>query len=236
LGIVALTAGLAALLSSCGGGGLQGEPASQILSTAVTAASHAGAFRFVDKEGSGSQVRVLSGDTGTVVAQQTSSTDGVHLAASLVDGVAFVRASAVTLESLFGVSAAVATQESGKWVSVAKGEKGYKEIVQSLTPDAEFDPYIPQADLGVGRQTVLHGIPVIPVSGTAAASDSTSGLKAVATLFVSTRAPYLPVGGAVSGTDVNGRRQSEEVVFTKWGEKLHVSAPAGAVTLASLTG
>lgn len=237
--MLALATGLLALLSSCGGGGgggLPSESAAQVLSTAVAAAQNAGAFHFVDREGSGSQARLLSGDTGTIAAQQTSSGDGSRLVVSLVGGVAFVQAGALTLENYFGLSAAQATQESGKWVSVAKGEKGYSQIVQSLSPDAELDAYIPQAELGLGKQRVLHGIPVLPVSGTAPATDSSSGLPAVATLFVSLRPPYLPVGGAVSGTDVHGRKQSEEVVFTGWGEKVHLSAPPDTISLASLIG
>jgi hypothetical protein len=155
---------------------------------------------------------------------------------SLVAGVAYVEASSITLMNYFGLSTTQATQESGKWVSVTKGEKGYRQIVQSLTPEAELDAYIPETGLSIGKQRVLHGIPVLPVSGTAPATDSSSGLPAVATLFVSLSAPYLPVGGAVSGTDVHGRKQSEEVAFTRWGEKVHLSAPADTVSLASLVG
>jgi len=234
---LALTTGLVALLSSCGGGGggLSSESASQVLSNAVAAARDSGSFHFVDKEGSGSQSVVLTGDTGTVTAQEISTTAAGRLAVSLVDGVAFLQAGAATLESFLGLSTTVATRMSGKWVSVTKGEKGYTRIVQSLAPHAEFDAYIPQIGLSVGKQTTLHRIAVLPVSGTAPAKDSTTGLPAVATLFVSLRAPYLPVGGVVSGNDIHGRRQSEEVVFTKWGEQPHLSAPPGAVSLASLT-
>jgi hypothetical protein len=226
---------LVALLSSCSSG-IQSEPASQILSTAVAAAHSAGTFHFVDREGSGSQTRLLTGDASAIAAQQTLSSKDVQLNAALVGGVAFIRAGSSTLSSLLGLSTTMASQESGKWVSVSKGEKGYVQIVQSLEPEAELDGYIPESPLGVGKQTTIHGVAVIPVSGTAPAGDSSSGLPVVATLFVSTSSPYLPVGGALSGKDVHGRLQKDEVVFTKWGETVHVSAPGGAVSLASLTG
>lgn len=226
---------LSALMASCGGS-LQNESAAQILSNAVASARNSGSFHFVDKEGSGPQARLLAGDAGTAAAQQTSSGGGEHLSVSLVDGVAFVQASSSTLMSFFGLSATQAKQENGKWLSVTKGQKNYGQIVRSLAPDAELDAYIPQTDLGVGKRTVLHGIPVVPISGTAPATDSSSGLPAVATLFVALRAPYLPVGGVVSGTDVHGRKQREEVVFTKWDEQLHLSPPPDTVSLASLIG
>jgi hypothetical protein len=60
-------------------------------------------------------------------------------------------------------------------------------------------------------------------------------LKAKATLFVSTQAPYLPVGGVLSGTDVHGRPQHEEVAFSRFGEHVRVTVPAGAVSVSSLT-
>lgn len=232
---LALTSGLVGLLSSCGGG-VPSQSASQVLSNAVGAARNAGSFHFVDKVGSGSQAVVLTGDTGTGTAQETSTSPAGRLAVSLVDGVAFLQAGAATLENFLGLSTTLATKESGKWVSVAKGEKGYAKIVQSLAPDAELDAYIPQIGVGTGKRRTLHGIAVLPVSGAAPAKDSSAGLPAVATLFVSVQAPNLPVGGAISGNDIHGRRQSEEVVFTKWGEQLRLSAPPGAVSLASLTG
>ena len=234
-GAIVVVVSLVSGLSSCGGS-VQGESASQILTNAVAAARDSGSFHFVDKEGSGSRARLLAGDAGTSAAQQTSSGGGEHLAVSLVHGVAYVQASSSTLKTFFGLSTTLATQESGKWLSVTKGQKNYGQIIGSLAPDAEFDAYIPQTGLVIGRDTVLHGIPVIPVSGTAPATDSSTGLPAVATLFVAIRAPHLPVGGVVSGTDVHGRKQREEVVFTKWDEHLHLNAPADTVNIASVIG
>jgi hypothetical protein len=232
---LAVSSGLVGLLSSCGGG-VPSQSASQLLSSSIGAARNAGSFHFVDKAGSGSQAVVLSGDTGTVTAQETSTSAAGHLSVSLVGGVAFLQAGTATLESFLGLSTTQATKVNGRWVSVTKGEKGYTRIVQSLAPDAELDAYIPQFGLGTGKRRTVHGIAVLPVSGAAPAKDSTAGLPAVASLFVSVQAPNLPVGGVVSGNDIHGRRQSEEVAFTKWGEQLRLGAPPGAVSLASLTG
>ena len=234
-----VAAGLLLPLAGCGGGqGLRGQSASQVLGTAVTAATRAGPFHFVDNDGSGSAARLVVGDTGTTSAQETLSVGrSVELVAALVGGVGYVKASEQTLESLFGLPTAQATRERGKWVSVTDGEKGYSRIVQSLTPAAELDNYIPQEPLEVGSPTTLRGIAVIPVSGRPAASESTSStLQAVATLFVSVRSPNVPVGAVVSGTDVHGRKVREEVAFTRWGEDVHVITPTGTVPLASLLG
>src|ERR1700691_742817 len=81
-GAPVLVTGLMVLLSSCSSSGIQSEPASQILSTAVSAAHSAGTFHFLDKEGSGSQTRLLTGDASAVAAQQTLSRKGVQVNAA----------------------------------------------------------------------------------------------------------------------------------------------------------
>jgi hypothetical protein len=202
----------------------------------VTAAAGSGSFHFVDKNGSGTAARLLVGDTGTVDAQQSLSTTGESLDVRLVNGVAYLRGPTDTLESLLGLSATEASAETDKWLSITKHDKGYSQIVQSLKVDAELDGYIPQAPLALDSQTTVHGISVIPVSGVAPAESSTGALKAKATLFVSTQAPYLPVGGVLSGIDVHGRSQHEEVAFTRFGVRVRVAVPAGAVSVSSLSG
>jgi hypothetical protein len=225
------------LLSACGGGssGLVGKSASQVLTMAMTAA-RGDSFRFVDKDGSGSQARLLVGQTGTVSADQSLSGSGVALEVRLTRGTVYVRGGATTLEGVLGLSATTATARSGQWLSVTAGDKGYRQIVATLKPAAELDGFVPQAPLALGAATTLHGFSVVPVSGTAPASAATGALQAKATMFVSNRAPYLPVGATLTGTDVHGRKQSEEVAFSDWGGQARPKAPTGAVSVASLTG
>jgi hypothetical protein len=225
------------VLSACGAGsdGLAGKSAQEVLSTALTAASVSPSFHFVDKDGSGAQAGLLVGDTGTTAAQQTLSGGGGSLDVRLVNGVVYIRAGSVTLESVLGLSAPKASAEVGKWLSVTKGEKGYSQIIHTLTPDAELDQYIPQEPLTLLAATKVHGVAVLPVTGTAPSSAATGALNAKATLYVSTRSPYLPVGGSLTGTDVHGRPQSEVVAITDWGEQARPAVPPGVVAVSSLT-
>ena len=206
-----------------------------MLSTAVTAANASLSFHFVDKDGPGAQAGLLVGDTGTRAAQQTLSGAGAALDVRLVNEVVYIRAGSATLESVLGLSAAMASAEVGKWLSVTKGENGYSEIIHTLTPGAELDHYLPQVPLTLLAATTLHGVPVLPVTGAASSSAASGALDAKATLYVSTRSPYLPVGGSLTGTDVHGRQQSEVVAFTHWGRQARPSVPSGAVAVASLT-
>jgi hypothetical protein len=233
---VVAACGAPALLSACGSSALSGQSARQVLGTTLTAAQGIGSFDFVDKTGSGTQARVLAGQTGTVNAEQLLSGDTSALDVRLVDHVVYLRAGSEVLESVLGLLAPEASAEAGKWLSVPSGAKGYQEIVETLTPAAELDHFIPQSPLALGATTTLHGTAVVAVTGPAPAADSTDVVRARATLYVSTTAPYLPVGGTLTGTDVHGRTQTEVVVFTLWGVQARPPVPAGAVPVSSLTG
>jgi hypothetical protein len=62
------------------------------------------------------------------------------------------------------------------------------------------------------------------VSGSA---SSAAGAQAIATLYVSTTSPYVPVGGSLVGTG-SQKSESEVVAFTAWGESVHPQAPASS--------
>jgi hypothetical protein len=225
-----------AFLAACGSesAGLGGKTADQVLSLAVTAAQEASSFHFVERNPSSTPVRVLVGDAGVGDAQQTlSAGDGVF-EVRLLARVAYLRAPSGTLESVLGLSTAVSSAHAGKWLSLTSGAKGYGQIVAALRPDSELDSFIPQVPLVLGKSTKLHGIAVVPVSGAAPTLAAIGALNARATLFVSTSAPYRPVGGVITGTDVHGRLQSDEVAFTRWGARIRPIAPSGAVSVASL--
>lgn len=202
----------------------------------MTASDAVDGFHFVDQDGSGTEARLLVGDTGTVAAQESLSGAGGALDVRLVNDVVYLRAGSETLETVLGLSATEASSRSGRWLSVTRRDKAYDQIVQTLKPAAELDSYIPQAPLTLGASTRLHGTAVVPVTGMAPASADTGALNARVTLFVSTTAPYLPVGATLTGTDVHGRRQSEVVAFTAWGEQARPVVPSGAVPVASVSG
>jgi hypothetical protein len=211
--------------------------ATQVLATSTAAAHQVGSFHFVDKDGSGAEAGLLVGDSGNTAAQQTLTIGSNVLDVRLIEDLVYMRAGATALQSVLGLSTAKASAEAGKWLSISPKEKGYAQIVKTLRPNSELDSYIPQAPLSLGSVTTLHGTTVLPVTGVATPDAASGAVNTSATLFVSTRAPYLPVGGTITGTDVNGRRQSDQVAFTHWGERIQPAVPSGVVTDASrLTG
>lgn len=226
------------LLTACGSGsgGLSGKSAQQVLRVSLAAARDGGSFHFVDRNGSGKQTRLLVGDTGTVNAQQSLTAGGSSVEVRLVKEVAYIRAPSESLEAVLGLSAPKASAEAGKWLSVTSGDKGYGQIVKALAPASELNSFVPKSPLVLRSPTTLHGVSVLPISGAASAGAATGALNAQATLFVSDQPPYRPVGGLLTGKDVHGRSQTDEVAFTRWGEVIRLGTPSGAVSVATIAG
>jgi hypothetical protein len=99
-----------------------------------------------------------------------------------------------------------------------------------MLPSAELDDYVPSGDLVIGQVTTLHKHQVLRVSG--AAPTNTSG-KGAATLYVSTAAPFVPIGGVLTGTGSTSS-DNEEVAFTSWGEPIDFKAPSDSVAYSSI--
>ncbi|MGO9344412.1 MAG: hypothetical protein ACLP6E_18145 [Acidimicrobiales bacterium] len=231
--VIVAVLGLIPLLAACGGpsaGALGGKSAEQVLTLAQQAATKKGSFHFIDETGSGSSAQVLSGDISDVTAQEeTKGPDGL-LEVRLVDGTIYVNATASTLVYSLKLSSSIAAAHAGDWISLERTDAPYQTVAKALGPTAELGAYIPVGDLKIGSATTLRGQDVLPVSGTAPAFV---GANLIATLYVSTTAPFVPVGGTLSGTGAH-KNEAEVVAFTAWGERIHAIVPPDAVAYSSL--
>lgn len=221
------------VVAACGGptaGALAGKSAEQVIQLAQAAANQKGSFHFVDETGTGSSAQVLTGDvSGADSEEQVKGPNGT-LAVRLLGSTIYVQASTLVLENALKLPASVASKEAGKWISLRPTDAPYQTAVKALEPDSEVAPYIPAGDLKVGSVTTLRGENVLAVSGTA---STTAGAPAVATIYVSTTAPFVPVGASLTGTGSKSS-DNEVVAFAAWGETVHPSLPTGAVAYSSL--
>jgi hypothetical protein len=222
------------LAGACGGpssGGLAGKSASQVLALAKAAEAKEGSFHFVDQTGTGSQGQTLVGDTSFSAGQQQVRGPNGVLEVRLVGKTIFVNASELVLQDALKMSSGLATKFAGKWLSLQPTDAPYQTVAEALLPASEIGPYTPASDLKLGSVTTLRHQNVLPVSGTA---PSSSGASATATLYISTTAPYVPVGGSLVATG-SDKSESEEVAFTAFGESVKPVAPTGAISYAAIT-
>ena len=224
---------LACLVAACGGpsaGGLSGKSAAEVLALANAAETHEGSFHFIDQTGSGSKIQRLIGDSSSDSGEQQVTGPNGDLEVRLVDSVIYVNASELVLSEAFKLTADDADVYAGKWISLQKTDAPYETVAKALAPSSEITPYTPVASLKIGSVSTIHGRSVLAISGTA---PTVAGAKAIATLYVSTSAPYVPVGGSLVGTG-SDKSQSEVVAFTAWGEKVKPQTPSGATPYATL--
>lgn len=224
---------LVCLVGACGGpaaGGLAGKSAAEVIALARAAATKEGSFHFIDQTGTGSQAQRLVGDSAANAGEQALKGPNGVLEVRLVDSIIYVNASEAVLESALTLSAAVAAPNAGKWISLKSTDAPYQTVARTLEPTAELTPYTPVGSLKIGNVTTLRGRTVLAVSGSA---SSQAGAQATATLYVSTTAPYVPVGGSLIGTG-SQKSESEVVAFTAWGEKVRPQVPTGAIPFSSL--
>jgi len=219
---------------ACGGlsaGGLSGKSASQVLALARAAASREGSYHFIDQsESSGKATDRLVGDSSNSNGQQELSGPYGLIEVERVGTTIYVRGSEASIETPLELSQKLAAAAAGKWVSLVPGDAPYETISKALLPSAELDGYIPTGKLEVGSLSQVRGHTVLAVSGSAPAVTGASG---VATLYVSTTAPYVPVGGSLVGAG-SQKKETEAVAFTAWGEKVVTKAPTGARRYTSL--
>ena len=201
-----------------------------MLQLAQAAAQQEGSFHFIDQTGTGKDEETLSGDiSATTGEEQVQGPNGL-LEVRLVGTTIYVNADALVLEDALKLSASLATAHADKWISLEPTDAPYQTVAKALEPTSELAPYIPSGNLKTGNVTTLRGHNVLAVSGSA---STAAGAKAVATLYVSTTAPFVPVSGSLTGTGAQ-KSENEVVAFAAWGEKVHPSAPQNAVSYSSI--
>lgn len=224
---------IACLTCACGGpsaGGLAGKSASEVLALAQAAAQKEGSFHFVDQTGTGKNEQRLVGDSAAESGEQVVSGPNGLLEVRLVDSVIYVTGSDAVIGEALKLTDADAAKYAGKWISLQKSDAPYETVAKALDPSAELTPYTPVGNLKVGNLSTLRGRSVLAISG---AASEEAGASSIATLYVSTSAPYVPVGGSLVGTGAqNG--DSEVVAFTAWGERVRPTVPTGATPYSSI--
>jgi hypothetical protein len=236
LALVGLTA--AACNSSPSEGALAGKSPTKIISLSITALHHQRSFHFVTKTVQGSHTQTQIGDVATdAAAQSIQSGKSPIIEAVLSRGDVYVRANKQLLQTALRLPADAADQHAGDWLLVKKGDAVYPTISSSLTPTSAIELFVPeQPGLKVAGVTTLAGHNVVAVQGSPGAS-APSGDTAVVTLFVSTTAPYLPVGATLVVSSANHKTiERLAALYGKWNEPVHPSVPKSAVPVSSLSG
>jgi hypothetical protein len=208
--------------------------APKLLAAALKAAQTSGSAHFVETAISGKQSQKIVGDVSASSASQTVSGAGSGLQAQLIGSAIYINGGAVSLESALQLTAAQATPNANKWIAISSTDAPFSGLSQALSLAATLSSFTPKAKgLHLGSTTSVGGVKVIPISGTPASLSK--GTTGTVTLYVSAKAPYLPVKGSVALAN-KSQHFSESVVFSNWGGKVTLTAPVSTVPYSSISG
>ena len=170
-----------------------------------------------------------STESGSTSAQETVTYNAYSGHVRLVKGIAYLRDDAAVMQLQFGKTD---SRYVNKWIAIPRTSSFYENAVTGLLFSSMITEVRPAGALTKTKVTTLHGTKVIGLEGVA---NHEMGLtKGVETLFVSLRAPYLPVELKASGR-TQGVATTLTVTFSKWGTKFHVVAPHPSVLLSKTT-
>lgn len=240
--------GLGILAGCTSGGSGSGSPTasaarSPAAAAGMSAAALLSAARAAVTSGGSVHLDIASRSTGGLVAFSDDATAGGgrqvitfngtgRATILLIDGVDYVQADAETLQGFFEVPLQQAAQAAGQWISVRQGEKigssAYDDITAGITLSSVAQELQFAGKLSKSAPATVAGQPVIGVQAPLPASDAMPGAKMV--LYVTDNAALRPVRYELVG----GGSTTNEFSFSRWGEKLALTAPAHAIPASAI--
>jgi hypothetical protein len=185
----------------------------------------AGSFHYESTASVGGVVAItLSTNSALTDGDQVQKLEGGVETTRLIGKTLYMNADAKAYAADFGVKK---TTLANQWVLVPSTNKNYSNISSAILVPSVLQQLVDVnhlKEVGVGT---LNGHTAIEIRGDAGASGTE-------TVYVSTAAPYLPIAVAAVSTE-DGEKVSDELVFSKWGEKFTVAKPAKFVTATNST-
>jgi hypothetical protein len=209
---------------SAGASGASTKTPAEILQLSVSAMHNKGSFHYNSTSSiAGVVALTLSTDSALKYGDQVQSLDGGTETTRLIGKKLYMYANARAYEEDFGVKKPTLANE---WVQVPSTNKNYGNIA-----DAILVPSVMQQLVDVGS---LKEAGDATIDGKSALALRDVGSSGTETIYVSSAAPYLPIAVVADATE-DGRKITNDLVFSKWGEKFTVKTPSKYVVATKKT-
>jgi hypothetical protein len=225
--------------SSAGGSGasngVQTKSGAQIIAAAVAATKRESSFHFEESAISGSSGVTVVADVGTAAGEQHIT---IHegskvgkVTVMLAGGTAYFEGDAPGLEGLTGMSAKVADAVAGKWISVPSTNSSFSGLAGSLAVKSAASQLVEMSGtLTRGKTSTRLGHKAVAVRAT----ESTKTGSLALTMYVRTTGAALPISVDGITQESGSAAHLISASFSNWGEVLHLTAPTGALPIASV--
>jgi hypothetical protein len=213
------------LATSSLGAGAATKTAAQILQISVSSMKTEGSFHYDSTSSIAGKVALsLSTDSSLTYGTQTQKLDGGTETTRLIGTTLYMYANAKAYAQDFDVAK---TTLANKWVLVPSTNKNYGNIADAILVKSVMQQLLDIGSVKDVGTASFDGHTALELRGNAGASGNE-------TIYVSTTAPYLPIGLSAEATE-EGHKILNELVFSKWGEKFSVKVPSTYVVATKRT-
>jgi len=168
----------------------------------------------------------MANDIGPISGRQAIDAGGGHSVVIVAGDRAYVRGDAAALAGYYRFPVTVAREYAGKWMSLGPSDTGYAQVSGAVTLASDFSQIAIHGPLAARPITMPDGRQAIAISGTA---TGPTGTPTPATLDVTATGSTLPI--ALREGD---GQALQTVAWTRWGQPVAFSAPAGATPIPGL--
>jgi hypothetical protein len=204
---------------SAGASASSAKTAAEILQLSVGSMRVAGSFHYTSTSSIGGKVALsLSTDSSLKDGVQIQKLDGGTETTLLIGKKLYMKANAKAYAQDFGLKK---TSLANKWVLVPTTNKNYANIAEAILVPSVMQELVDIGSVTDAGEVTIAGQSAIALKGNAGASG-------IEYIYVSLKKPYLPLGVSAQATE-DGKKLTNELVFSKWGEKFKVNAPSSYV-------
>jgi hypothetical protein len=206
---------------------------SQVLNDSLVTAAATANFHYRAVWQTSGLTQTIVGDARLSSGTQSVSVGGAQFSAELVDQVVYFRGNPAALRDQLGLPTTTALADAEKWISLQQSDEPYQAIEEGLTTETALSQVL------IVPRAVAPGHPspaAVPVRITGQIPPGTRNqvVTGSARLDVSARTK-LPSSYLARGRN-GGQPWSASITFTRWGEDVPVTTPAGALSFGSLRG
>ena len=205
----------------------------KLLQSTLTDAAARGSFHEDETASSGNVVVDYSNDVAAREGQQTISIRGEGQARVIVfDDTAYIYSSqSAVLANFFGLRPSVAARVRGRWISVPSSSSDYATVAGDSTLPSTLGFLTPGNSLTETAKTEQDGQSVVGING------QKPGATTYVTLYVTRAAHPLPVAARYeSVVDSPAGEVTATFHISRWGERVSIKPPTGALPIATLGG
>ncbi len=204
-----------------------GEPAHQIVSTALSTATKMGSVTAASSTTVSGQDYSLVTLSSMTSGQQTLHVGAAKTIVRVVSGVVYINDTATAIQAQFGVSA---PKYANRWIEITSASSYFAHFNSFILLPSLLSEVAPGDPLKTTKVTTVDKTTVVGVSGR---PNIHLGLASGSeTLYVAANAPHVPVE-LVAADVVQGQREVFVITFSHWGQHVNVVRPATATPISS---